>query len=198
MIAYQAQMLPQVDYQKIGKSFYFSLADLEHRTMQDCCDFLKRLKSALLKEHLAQDPELLVAHLCAYLGTAVTVHTVNQAEKLEPSMITLIKHQAHAAYQHFNQYPINSTIQSNEQKKKNLEILRGSAPGSIVVQTMRLGRVMVDMLAELKSHRQCHFKMYRLPKQTELFCPHETLIKIMLIVSSTKCAEMEKAVKWVF
>lgn len=60
-------------------------------------------------------------------------------------MIDLIKHQAHVAHQQFNQHSINSTIKNNEQKKKNVEILREYAPGSIVVQTMRLGRVMMDM-----------------------------------------------------
>ncbi len=82
MIAYQAKMLPQVDYQKIEKNFPFSLAYLEHQAMQDCCDFLEYLKLALKEEHLMQVPESLVAHLCAYLGTAVTLHTVHQAEKL--------------------------------------------------------------------------------------------------------------------
>src|ERR1700722_1150584 len=107
MIAYQAQMLPQVDYQKIEKDFPFSLAHLEHQTMRDCCDFLKCLKSALIEENLMQVHELLVAHLCAYLGTAITIHTVHQAEKLEPFITDLIKQQAHAAYQHFNEHPVN-------------------------------------------------------------------------------------------
>lgn len=189
MITYQGQMLPQVDYQQIEKHFPFSLAHLEHHTMRDCCDFLENLQSALIEEHLIQVPELLVAHLCAYLGTAVTVHTVHEAEKLEPSIIDLIKCQAHEAYQHFNRYPINSTIKNNEQKKKNAEKLRESAPGSIIVQTMRLGRVVMDVLEELKRHRQSYFKCARPPKQFDLFCSQETLIKIMLLISSKKCAE---------
>ncbi len=189
MIPYQAQMLPEVDYQKIEKNFPFSLVYLEHRTMQDYCDFLESLQSALIEEHLIQVPELLVAHLCAFLGTAATVHTVHQAEKLESSIIDLIKRQAHAAYKHFNQHPINSTIKSKSQKKQNVAMLRKSAPGSIIVQTMRLGRVVMDMLEELKDHRQSHFKSFNPPKQTDLFCSQETLIKIMLLVSSKKCAE---------
>ena len=108
--------------QKIEKNFSFSLLDLEYRIMQDYCDFLGILKTALMEEHLMQVPELLLAHLCAYLGTAITVYTVQQAEKLEPSIIHLIKHQAHAAYHQLNLYPINSTIKNNEHKKKNLEI----------------------------------------------------------------------------
>lgn len=189
MIPYQTQMLPQVDYQKIEKNFPFSLTYLEHHAMQDYCDFLECLKSALIAEHLIQTPELLVAHLCAYLGTATTVHTIHQAEKLEPSIIDLIKHQAHAAYQHFNQHPINSTTKSNEQKKQNIVILRESAPGSIVVQTMHLGRVVMDILKELKHHHQRYFKSSRPPQQSDLFCSQEMLIKIMLLVSSKKCAE---------
>ena len=189
MIAYQAKMLPKVNYKKIEKNFSFSLTYLEHRTMQDCCDFLEHLKVALIEEHLLQIPELLVAHLCAYLGTAITVHTVQEAEKLEPSIIELVKDQANAAYQHFNQFPINSTVKNNEQKKQTAESLRQTAPGSIVAQTMRLGRVMMDILEELDSHRQDHFKRRNQPKQTELMCSQEMLIKIMLLISSKKCAE---------
>jgi hypothetical protein len=189
MIAYQAKMLPQVDYQKIEKTFPFSIVSLEYCAMQDYCDFLEYLKSALIAEQLIQTPELLVAHLCAYLGTAVTVHTIHQAEKLEPFIIELIKHQAHVAYQHLNKHPINSTIRSNEQKKRNVELLRESAPSSIIVQTMRLGRVVMDVLKALKHHHQRYFKSSRSSQQTDLFCSQEMLIKIMLLVSSKKCAE---------
>lgn len=189
MIQYQADMLPQVDYQKIVGNFPFSLEYLEHRTMKDCCDFLESLKSALIEEHLIQVPELLVAHLCAYLGTAITVHTIHQAESLEPLAITLIEHQAHAAYQHFNLYPINSTVKIHEKKQQNLEALRQTAPGSIITQTIRLGHVVMDMLEELEKHRQVHFRRLPPPQKTDLFCSQEILIKIMLLLSGKKCAE---------
>jgi hypothetical protein len=189
MIIYQAEMLPKVDYLQIEKDFPFSLAHLEHQTMQDCCDFLECLKSALIKENLMQVHELLVAHLCAYLGTAATIHTVHQAEKLEPFIIDLIKQQAQIAYQHFNEHPVNRTVKNNENKKKNLEKLRETTPGTIIVQTIRLGRLVMDILEELKDSRQDHFKRFHPPKQTQLFCSQETLIKILLLVSSKKCAE---------
>src|SRR3990167_3332864 len=189
MIADQAKMLPNVNYKKIEKNFSFSLVDLEHGAMQDCCDFLEGLKTALIKERLMQTPELLVAHLCAYLGTAVTVHTVTEAEKLEPFIKDLIKHQANTAYQQFNQFPINSTIKSSELKKQNVEKLRQTAPGSIIAQTMRLGRVVMDILEELKDHRQDHFKRINPPEQKDLFFSQEMLIKIMLYISGKKCAE---------
>lgn len=194
-ISYPQPMLPNVDYIKFQKNFSFSLVDLEHGIMEDCSDFLQKLKSALIEEHLIQVPELLVAHLCAYLGTAATVHTVHQAEELEPIVIDLIKHQAHAAYQHFKQYPINNTIESIDQKKKNLENLRNTTPGSIIVQTMRLKRVMMDILDELVENRQSYFKSHQPPEQTELMCSEEMLIKIMLLTSSIKCAEWRKQLR---
>jgi hypothetical protein len=46
MIAYQAKMLPQVDYQRIERNFPFSIVSLEYCAMQDYCDFLEYLKSA--------------------------------------------------------------------------------------------------------------------------------------------------------
>ena len=115
-------------------------------------------------------------------------------EKLEPSILDLIKQQAHIAYQHFNHYPINSTIKNKQQKIKNLEKLRASTPGSIIVQTMRLGRIIMDLVEELNDHRVTdlgvlQFKNLNSSKQTELFFSHETLIKIMLLVSSKKCAK---------
>ena len=103
---------------------FFSLVDLEYDTFKSCCDFLEEVKSVLLEEQLIQIPELLAAHLCAYLGTVITLHTVHDAENLEPLVINLITHQAHASYRYFNEYPINSTIKSHEQKIKNLEHLR--------------------------------------------------------------------------
>lgn len=193
MITYSAKMLPQVDYQTIEETFSFSLTDLEYGVMQDCQDFLEALKLALMEEHLLQLPVLVVAHLCAYLGTAATVHTVHEAQKLEPFIEELIKQQAHTAYQHFNQHPINNTVANHQQKINNVEKLHKSAPGSIIVQTMRLGRIIMELLEELDDHRTTHlgvsqFNNLHPPKQTELFCPQETLIKIMLLVSSKKCA----------
>ncbi|HHM2299061.1 TPA: hypothetical protein ACRIDK_001995 [Legionella anisa] len=191
---YQAPMLPDVDYMKIldDGEFdpFFSLVDLEYDTFKSCCDFLEEVKSALLEEQLIQVPELLVAHLCAYLGTVITLHTVHDAEEVEPLVINLITHQAHASYQHFNEYPINSSAKSHEQKIQNLGHLRQSTPGSILNQTMRLGRFMMDILEELKSNQP--IDRFLKPKQTELFCNQESLIKIALYLGSKQCASWRK------
>ncbi|MCW8400525.1 hypothetical protein OQJ26_17235 [Legionella sp. PATHC038] len=187
---YSAPMLPDVDYMKIfdDEEFepFFSLVDLEYDTFKSCCDFLEEVKSVLLEEQLVQVPELLLAHLCAYLGTVITLHTVHDAENLEPLVINLITHQAHASYQHFNEYPINSAAKSHEQKIQNLEHLRQSTPGSILNQTMRLGRIMMDVLEELKNNQP--IDRFLKPKQTELFCNQESLIKIALYLGSKQCA----------
>ncbi len=192
MIPYEAPMLSGVDYKSLtdeDEGLFFSLIDLEAGTMENYCDFLTILTPQLKKENLMQTHELLVAHLCAYLAAVLTIHTVRHAEKLESSVIKLIKHQANVAYEQFNQYPINSTAKSREQKKTNSEKLREKAPGSIVVQTIRLGRTIMDALEDLSDHQKKHSAGRGLPKQTELFCSHETLIKIMLLVGSEKCAQ---------
>ena len=187
---YSVPMLPDVDYTNIldDEEFdtFFSLVDLEYDTFKSCCDFLEEVKSVLLEEQLIQIPELLLAHLCAYLGTVITLLTVHDAENLEPLVINLITHQAHASYRYFNEYPINSTIKNHEQKIQNLEYLRERTPGSILNQTMRLGRFMMDALEELKNNQPIN--RFLKPKQTELFCNQESLIKIALYLGGKQCA----------
>jgi len=182
IVAYNAPMLPNVDYQNLqNDSFSFSITDLEAGIRENCQDFLEALKSALLKEKMVQTPELLLAHLCAYLGTMAVVHTVHDAEKLLPFMIAIIKDQAQESYTVFNQYTINGDL------KENLDELREITPGSILVQTIRLGRLVWDMLAELKNNRPIGYSYQS--KQKELFCPQEILVKIMLYLSGKFCAE---------
>ena len=112
---YSAPMLPDVDYMNLmDDEAFFLLVDLEYDTFKNCCEFLEAVQSVLMEEQLIQAPELLTAHLCAYLGAVITVHTVHDAKQLEPLVINLVTHQAHASFQHFNQYPINSTAKSHE------------------------------------------------------------------------------------
>lgn len=194
MIDYQVPMLEQVDYSEIeDDDFGFSLVDLEYDTMKNCCDFLEELKIVLMKEKLMQLPELLVAHLCAYLGALTTIHSGTNSEKLEPSILELIKDQADAAYELFNQYPINSMIKSQKEKNNNLDKLREKSPGSIVAQTVRLGRVAMDIINELSANRVAYyFKGKDAPKQDDLFCPSETFIKLMLLMGGEQFTEWKE------
>jgi len=197
MISYEAPMLSLVDYKKIEDDLdgdlYFSLLDLEYWTMQNSRDFLKILKATLEKEKLGQTTELLVAHLCAYLGALNTLHTVHEAVKLEPSVIELLKNQANAAYQHFNKHPVNSAVKSHPQKLENLGKLRDMAPGSIMVQTLRLGRAVMDTFEELNEYRKIYFKSFRVPDQRDFLCPAEILTKLLLLVGEKQCTEWRKS-----
>ncbi len=190
MLSYQAPMLEHVNYKEIeDDESYLTLIDLEHGILQNCTDFLEQLKLALIDEGKVQVPELIIAHLCAYLGASASLYTIHQAEKLEPSIIHLIQHQADAAYQHFSQHPINSTIKNKEQKSDNAARLRKSTPGSIAVQTIRLGRVVMDMLEELSDHYKASDTYLKTKKQTTPFCSDETFTKLLMLVVAEQCAE---------
>ncbi|MDQ5920182.1 MAG: hypothetical protein QG673_238 [Pseudomonadota bacterium] len=116
IVAYQTSMLPNVNYNEIEtEDSLFPLIDLEYGILESCIEFLEVIKPVLQDEKLMPMPESLVAHLCAYLGAVMTVHTVHSAVKLEPLVIKLIQQQAKIAYQHFAQYgeqkiPWGSTI----------------------------------------------------------------------------------------
>ncbi len=196
MISYEAPMLTGVDYKKLESrdedDCFFLLSDLEYGTMKNSSDFLDILKASLEQERLIQTPEFLVAYLCAYLGTITALHTVHEAVKLEPFVIELIKHQAHAAYQYFNQYPVNRTAKSQAEKQEHLKELREITPGSIIVQTLRLGRVVMDMFEELNTHRKIYSKTFRPPELKDFLCPVEILTKIMLFMGGKQCAKWRK------
>jgi len=148
---------------------------------------LEELKQILLDEQMVQVHELVIAHLCAYLGAVTCVHTVKSSASLEEPIIEIIKHQANESALLFNKYPINDTIKNHDEKLENLNTLQSTAPGSIIHKTMKLGRKVLDMLEELASNR--------LPfqaQQSELFCPQDTLVKLVLLMSSKKCAEFRE------
>ena len=185
MISYQAPMLPDVNYALLDEDAYFSLTDLEYDTMKSCSHFLEELKWVLIEEKLVQIPQILCGYLCAYLGTITTVHTVKKAEALVPSLLTLIQHQAKASLDAFAQHPINHSVKSTEKKKIHLDQLRNITPGSIVVQTMRLGREIMDMFDEINNQPGIRSKK----KQPTPFCSDESLTKLMLLMGSEQCAQ---------
>lgn len=179
-------MLPNADYEKINaKNIGFSLSDLEQGTLESCTEFLEVLKSTLRDEKITPAPEILIAHLCAYLGTAMTVHTVHDAENLEPYVVELIRQQAVAAYQCFKQYPINSITSQREQRKLNLKQLYKITPGGILSQTMGLNRVIIDILEELNSGQST-------TNDQNVFCSQDALAKITLYLSGKRCAQWRK------
>ena len=177
MNQYPRNMLPGVDYDKLndGAVFEDSLVDLEYQTMKNLSDFVEELKELLLLEKLIQPPEIMVSYLCAYLGffTAVGLGK-GTAEKLEPAIKNLIAIQSAQVYKTFLKYNIQKTEGPNE----TLQAMRESSPGSIVAQTMRLGKVIWDTMEELRFNQDI-FK-----EQTQWFCPQGDFIH--LLVSFTR------------
>ncbi len=162
--AYPAPMLPNVDYQQFD-SFFTSLVDVEYTALENLKDFLSQLEDILLEKSMMLVPELVIAHCSAYLGLFSTMCNVDEAKRLEKPINQLITQHANLAYSKFNQYPVNSTVSTQHEKQENLIQLRQDSPGSIVPQTMRLGRIVMTLMESLQTPR--------VSKQKELFCPHD-------------------------
>ncbi len=166
-------MLPGVNYDKLDEEAVIGnkLVDLEYETMSNLSDFIDELKGLLLREKMVQPPEIMVAYLCAYLGFfAVVGLGKKQAGKLEPAIKNLINTQAREVYRTFLKYK----IQQSEGPNESLQAMREDSPGSIVVQTMRLGRVIWDTMEELNFNRDTF------EKQTELFCPQDEFLQLLV------------------
>ena len=173
-------MLPNVDYQELEDDFFdHYTVDLEYQTMRNLSDFTEQFKQILLEKKMVQLPELMTAHLCAYLGIfTVASLGFKKAVNLYPNIAELLKKQAHYACEEFLKYPVNSTVPNQETKKKNLATMRELEPSSIVVQTVRLGRIVYDAMEELRDNQDISF-IYSDKKQTELFCPQDLFIKLL-------------------
>lgn len=173
-------MLPNVDYQELKDDFFdYYTVDLEYQTMRNLSDFTEQFAQILLEKKMVQLPELMTAHLCAYLGIFTVVSLgFKKAINLYPSIAELLKKQAHYACEEFLKYPVNSTVPDQETKKKNLATMRELEPSSIVVQTVRLGRIVYDAMEELRDNQDISF-IHSDKKQTELFCPQDLFIKLL-------------------
>lgn len=177
-IPYPQPMLPNVDYQTFDEDLG-PLVGLEHGVLEHCQNFLKKLERVLLDAKMIQVPELIVAHLCCYLGAITTVYMADKAKELESDIIELIKQHAEFAFSQFNQYPVNSSVDTQREKQNNLAQLRVDSPGSIVPQTVRLGRFVMDIMERLGSNRRQTLK-YSQQKQEELFCPQNEFFSFLI------------------
>jgi len=175
---YPQPMLPDVNYQQFGEDCFESLSELEYGALENLRDFLEGLEKGLFKKKMIQVPELILAHLCCYLGVITVILKDEQAKNLEPSILSLLKQHAHLAYEKFNQYPVNSSVKTHQEKKVNLEKLREESPGSIVVQTVRLGRTIMDTVERLYDNR--HITLRARQKQEELFWSPDEFFEFLL------------------
>lgn len=138
-------MLSSVDYDKLGIGL-FSLTDLEYEVMQNCSDFLKKLEEALLRAKMVQNPEMIVVHLCCYLGATTTIYNQDKFGCLEPEINNLLRQHAELSLSKFNHYLSNSNTNT---RSLLFDRLKNDTLGSIVVQTLRLGRIIMDMIRNL-------------------------------------------------
>jgi hypothetical protein len=167
---YSSVMLPMISYCNLDEEFSSEITRLEYDTMKNLSDFFENVKDCLLLQNMALTPEIMIAHLSAYLGVlAATCLTETEFKKLKPEIIPFLTKQAKLSYDTFSKYPVNST-DSPDKINQNLETLRENSPGSLTVQTIRLGRSLKDNLDELIRNRVCRVRHEHL-KQEEWFCP---------------------------
>lgn len=178
---YPKNMLPMVDYEEIEDEdmIYSDITELEYDTMRNLCHFIENLTEILKQEKMVQLPELMVAHLCAYLGfLTATVFDYQETIVLQPHILTLVGTQSNQSYEQFTTYLGNQSKSTQEENEKNLNNLRSNSPNSIVVQTIRLGRVIVDAIQTLYHNRPLKHVISN-QKQTELFCPQDRFIQLL-------------------
>jgi len=176
---YPQPMLPGVDYQTLD-DYFGTLTDLEFDTLNHCKDFLKELEVVLLKENMVQTPELIIAHLCSYLGAVTAIYGADKAQQLEPDIIKILKEHANFSFFQFAKHPVNGTTSTKEEQQSNAEKLRACSPGSIVVQTVRLGRVIMDMMDQLGTNKKMKSLGYPPQKQKEIFCPQDDFFAFII------------------
>lgn len=183
---YSPLMLPDVNYKDLVDDDEFGdLIDLEYDTKVILIDIAEKIEEILRDAKMSTIHEIMLAHLGAYLGF-MTVAGLGEkrAKELENDIVALITREAKKSFQLFLKYPLDS--QDTEAQKKNLHVLREIAPCSIVAQTMRLGRVIHDLVHELYLGRQ-----YSTHKQVELFAP----LTPFTILLKTKCRDNLRKLK---
>lgn len=169
-ISYPRPMLSDVDYENFGDNL-ISLTDLEFGAMQNYSDFLSKLEQALIQAKMIQIPEFVVAHLCCYLGATLTIYNQPNSKKLEPIIIKLLQQHAELSLSKFNHYLSNSNANTQPLLLKRL---RENTPGSIIVQTMRLGHIIMEMMETLSAH---HAKA---KKQEDWICPQDKFFDLLI------------------
>lgn len=163
-------MLSSVDYDNFID--FFSLTDLEYKVVQNCGDFLEKLEQALLSAKMAQIPEMVVVHLCCYLGATTTIYNQDKSRDLEPEINNLLRQHAQLALSKFNHYLSNSNTNN---RSLLLDQLKEDTPGSIVIQTLRLGRIIMDMMENLSNSRSSLLK-----RQKDLICPQNEFFAFLI------------------
>ncbi len=191
---YPKAMLPNVDYQDLEDEDSFEgITDLEYETMRNLYDFTEELKDILLQKNMGQTLELIISHLCAYLGfLTVASLGLKQATELQIKITKLLEEQTKTAYDLFCKSPVSSSL-SGEVKTRNFDQLRENSPGSLVVQTIRLGGIVWRNFQELAENRKSHIRFTN-EKQAEFFCPQDIFIPFLKEASSKIIRESKNGI----
>ncbi len=164
---YSKNMLPTVNYEELENPNFFSsnIVDLEYGTMNHLYHFVEDLTKILNQEKMVQTPEIIIAHLCSYIGY-LTSTSVNpkKYEGLIPHIQKLIELESEKSYELFSNFLIDHHIKSKEEKEKQFAELRNNTPSSIVAQTLRLGRDIFDSIGLLNSNSPFY-------DENKIFCP---------------------------
>ncbi len=172
----QSALLPGVSYSDFEDDLFGDpVLDLEYTTLRNLKKLADEIRTALIEEGMIQIPEFLVAHFCAYLGY-LSAHALGlkRATALEKPLTALVQSQAQGALELFGKYPVNNG--EAHLNRDSVEQCKNHAPGSIIVQTIRFGRYVFDVMGELKTAHS--FQSGDQSKQTEMFCSIDRLMVI--------------------
>ena len=168
-------MLPTINYDELENSNFLSsnIVDLEHGVMNHLYHFVNDLTEILKQEKMIQTPEIMIAHLCAYLGFIISMNFNQQKSlKLIPDINELIESQAKKSYELFSKFLENHHDKSKDEKEKQFSQLRNNTPSSIVAQTLRLGRDIIDSIEILNYNSSFNDK-------NKFFCPQDLFINLL-------------------
>ena len=186
---YSSLMLPNVNYKTLSDDFYDQLIDLEYQTQVCLCELAEAVKELFQKANMITIDEVIISHLSAYLGfMTVAAFGDKEARILQNHLIDLLTRESQDSYKLFMQFPV--TPKDEKTRTDNLQKLRDTAPGSIVVQTIRLGRVIYDAMQELSYYRPITYK-----KQTALFAPAMPFMFLLRNNTKQKLKELKKSGK---
>ena len=172
---YPKNMLSSIDYEELENPTLLSssIVDLEYGVMKNLCYFVEDLTEILKQEKMAQTPEIMIAHLCSYLGY-LTATSINSKKSLEliPHIQKLIESEAEKSFEMFSEFLIDHSNKSKEEKEKQFSELRNNTPSSIVAQTLRLGRDIFDSLDSLRYNSSFYNK-------NNFFCPQNLFFELL-------------------
>jgi len=167
--------LDHADYSQLDE---FDFTNMEYETYDTLRRLSEDIRDLLQKEGLMTVPEIMFAHLCFYLGILMVLgQGAEQAVAIQPIVIELLKEKAEYAYNAFQKWRVTSGPDI-KQRRENLSKMRDGENGSIVAQTVRLGKIIFDIMNEL--HDNAKIEFYGLQKkQKQLFCSFEKLIPVL-------------------